>query len=41
MYIPEWTDELQKQAEDISKRFNIFINSSIIHIREEEYPIQE
>jgi len=41
MYIPEWNDELQKQAEDISKRFNIFLNSTVCYIREEEYPIQE
>jgi len=41
MYIPEWTDELQKQAENIQKKYKIFLNSSVIHIREEEYPIQE
>ena len=41
MYIPEWNDELQKQAENIQKKYKIFLDPSICHIREEEYPIQE
>ena len=41
MYIPEWTNELQKQSENIQKKYKIFIDSYICHIREEEYPIQE
>ena len=41
MYIPEWTNELQKQSEDIQNKYKIFLDSSICHIREEEYPIQE
>lgn len=39
MYLPEWTDELQKQSEDIQNKYKIFLNPSIRHIREEEYPI--
>lgn len=41
MYIPEWTDELQKKAENIQKKYRIFLDSSVRHIREEEYPIQK
>lgn len=41
MYLPKWTEELQKRAEDIQKKFKIFLDPSICHIREEEYPIQE
>lgn len=41
MYIPEWTNELQKQSEDIQNKYKIFLDSSVCHIREEEYPIQE
>jgi len=41
MYVPKWTNELQKQSEDIQNKNKIFLNPSIHHIREEEYPIQE
>jgi hypothetical protein len=41
MYIPEWNNELQKKSEDIQKKYKLFLDSSICHIREEEYPIQE
>ena len=41
MYVPKWTNELQKQSEAIQNKNKIFLNPSIYHIREEEYPIQE
>jgi len=41
MYLPEWNDELQKSAEDLQNKYKIFLNPSICHIREEEYPIQD
>lgn len=41
MYIPKWTNELQKQSENIQNKYKIFLDPSICHIREEEYPIQE
>ena len=41
MYIPKWTNELQKKSEDIQNKFKIFLDPSICHIREEEYPIKE
>jgi len=40
-YVPKWTNELQKQSEDIQNKNKIFLNPSIHHIREEEYPIQK
>jgi len=41
MYVPKWTNELQKQSENIQNKYKIFLYPSICHIREEEYPIQE
>ena len=38
LYIPEWTDELQKQIEYAQKEFGYFANPKYMKIHEDEYP---
>jgi len=37
--VSKWNSELQKQSEAIQNKNKIFLDPSIHHIREEEYPI--
>jgi hypothetical protein len=38
LYIPQWTDELQKQIEYAQKEFGYFANPQYMKIHEDEYP---
>ena len=36
--IPEWTEEYQKQVEQLQKETGIFVNPKVSRAQEDEYP---